>query len=239
MSPSDAKLVEYGPSDPVVEVLKGAVSARLLYHPDRAFAFEVTLDLVRGAEFFGRKPPMHFHVQEEYIEATQGRVRLEVGGHEVTLTPGPDSRFDIPPYVHHRSYPLPLDRQEDGNTVVRFLLSGGRKTDTPAAFNLDPIFFENWYKYQDNVVCHGAPIDLIQVFCMFDAGGTYLSLPWWVPFGRTISITLGTVLGRWIGSGLLGYQPFHRKWTSDWELACQKMETSIFQRRFADRSKAD
>lgn len=72
---------------------------------------------------------------------------------------------------------------------------------------------------------------------MFDAGGTYLSLPWWVPFGRTVSMVLGTVLGRWIGSGVLGYQPFYRKWTSDWELACQKMEASIFQRRFADRAK--
>jgi hypothetical protein len=73
---------------------------------------------------------------------------------------------------------------------------------------------------------------------MFDAGGTYLSLPWWIPFGRTVSIVLGTVLGRWIGSGLLGYQPFYRKWTSDWELACEKMGASVFQRRFADRTKS-
>jgi hypothetical protein len=73
---------------------------------------------------------------------------------------------------------------------------------------------------------------------MFDAGGTYLSLPPWIPFGQTISITLGVVLGRWIG-GLLGYQPFYRKWTSDWELACQKMEASVFQRRFAVRDKED
>jgi hypothetical protein len=73
---------------------------------------------------------------------------------------------------------------------------------------------------------------------MFDAGGTYLSLPPWIPFGQTISISLGVVLGRWIG-GLLGYQPFYRKWTSDWELACQKMEASVFQRRFAVRDKED
>ncbi|TGJ86592.1 hypothetical protein E0Z10_g2191 [Xylaria hypoxylon] len=219
MSPSDARVVEYGPSDPVVEVLRGGVSTRLLHHPDRSFAFEVTLDLVRGAEFFRQKPPVHFHLQEEYIEATQGRVGLEVEGREVVLTPGPDARFDIPPYMNHRSYPLLLDRQEDGNTVVKFLLSGGSKTDSPAASNLHPIFFENWYKYQDDVVVYGASIDLIQVFCMFDAGGTYLSLPWWVPFGQTVSIALGVVLGRWIGSGLLGYQPFYRKWTSDWELA--------------------
>ncbi|KAI1145857.1 hypothetical protein F4825DRAFT_226612 [Nemania diffusa] len=239
MSPSDARVVEYGQSDLVVEVLKGAVSARQLRHPDRAFAFEVTLDLERGAEFFSQKPPTHFHVQEEYIEATQGRVGLELDGREIVLTPGPDARFDIPPYVHHRSYPLPLDRQEAGDTQVKFLLSGGNRLDDPAATKLHPIFFENWYKYQDAFVVHGAPIDLIQVFCMFDAGGTYLSLPWWVPFGRTLSIIMGTVVGRWIGSGLLGYQPFYKKWTSDWDLACHVMETSIFQRRFADRSKTD
>ena len=65
-----------------------------------------------------------------------------------------------------------------------------------------------------------------------------MSLPWWVPFGRTVSIVSGVVIGRWLG-GILGYQPFYRKWTTDWELACQKMETSVFHRRFADRSKTD
>ncbi|KAI1328425.1 hypothetical protein F5Y16DRAFT_369016 [Xylariaceae sp. FL0255] len=239
MSPSDAEIVEYGPADPVVEVLGGAVSARLLRHPNRAFAFEVTMDLVRGAEFFKLKPPTHFHVQEEYIEATQGRVGLELEGREITLTPGPDARFNIPPYSHHRSYPLSIERQEHEETIVKFLLSGGSPLDEPTSTKLHPIFFENWYKYQDTIVVQGARVDLIQVFCMFDAGGTYLSFPWWVPFGRTISIVLGTVVGRWIGSGLLGYQPFYRQWTSDWNLACQIMETSIFQRRFADRSKAD
>ena len=70
----------------------------------------------------------------------------------------------------------------------------------------------------------------------FDAGGSYLSLPWWVPFGQTVSRTMALVVGRWVG-GFLGYQPFYRKWTTDWDLACQKMESSLFQRRFADRSK--
>ncbi|KAK3935420.1 hypothetical protein QBC46DRAFT_271768, partial [Diplogelasinospora grovesii] len=63
-----------------------------------------------------------------------------------------------------------------------------------------------------------------------------LSFPWWVPFGRSISLALGVGLGRWLG-GLMGYQPFYRKWTTDWQLACDKMEQSIFQRRFADRQK--
>lgn len=71
---------------------------------------------------------------------------------------------------------------------------------------------------------------------MFDAGGSYLSLPTWIPFSRTVARALGIVVGRWIG-GLLGYQPFHKKWTTDWDLACRKMETSIFSRRFAERAK--
>ena len=69
---------------------------------------------------------------------------------------------------------------------------------------------------------------------MFDAGGSYLSLPDWVPFGRTLSQGAIIVIGRWIG-GLLGYQPFYKEWTSDWDLACRKMETSWFQRKFVDR----
>ena len=68
---------------------------------------------------------------------------------------------------------------------------------------------------------------------MFDAGASYLALPTWIPLGKHLSRVLGIVLGRWIG-GLLGYQPFYRKWTTDWELACQKMERSLLQRRFAD-----
>lgn len=66
----------------------------------------------------------------------------------------------------------------------------------------------------------------------FDAGGSYLSLPYWVPFGRSVSRILGIVLGRGIG-GLLGYQPYYRKWSGDWDLACQRMRLSLFQRRFA------
>ena len=66
-----------------------------------------------------------------------------------------------------------------------------------------------------------------------------MSFPWWVPFGQSISIALGVVVGRWIGSGLLGYQPFYRKWSSDWEMACKMMESNIFQRRFAVRTKDD
>lgn len=66
---------------------------------------------------------------------------------------------------------------------------------------------------------------------MFDAGGSYLSLPTWIPFSRTIARGLGVFLGRWVG-GLLGYQPFYEKWTTDWDLACEKMNMSVFHKRF-------
>ncbi|KAH8166649.1 hypothetical protein CIB48_g1609 [Xylaria polymorpha] len=235
MPPSDANRVESSTSDTRVEVLDGAVCARLLHLPDRSFTIEATLDLVKGERFFGQKPPLHFHVQEEYIECTQGKLGLDLGGTEYVLTAG-DGRFDIRPYVDHRSYPLPLSRQDSGVTTVKFLLSAEK---TEAVFELNPVFFENWYHYQDEVVARGGRVDLVQVFCTFDAGGTYVSFPRWVPFGQTISIALGVVVGRWLGSGLLGYQPFYRKWSTDWDLACRKMETSIFQRRFSDRAKTD
>jgi hypothetical protein len=73
---------------------------------------------------------------------------------------------------------------------------------------------------------------------MFDAGGSYLSLPWWIPFGRMLSMALSILIGRWMGA-LMGYQPYYQKWSVDWDLACTRMETSIFQRRFADRNKRE
>lgn len=126
------------------------------------------------------------------------------------------------------------ENQDDGITVVKFLLSGER---TDSVFELNPVFFENWYRYQDEIVVKGKKVDLIQVLSTFDAGGTYITLPKWLgPLRHVLAIALGVVIGRWIG-GLLGYQPFYREWTTDWELACRKMETSFFQRRFADRGR--
>ncbi|KAK4207584.1 putative 4-hydroxybenzoate polyprenyl transferase [Rhypophila decipiens] len=193
--------------------LNGAVSARLVSHLERSFIIEATLDLHKGAAFFGTKPPLHFHVQEEYIEATQGKIVLEIDGVEKVLTPT-HGRVTIPPYLHHRSFPAPLSAQGEGpdNHIVKFLLSGEKKSATQGGGGFEPnaVFFENWYKYQDEIVIHGGKVDLIQVLCTFDAGGTYVSFPWWVPMGKTVSIVLGIVVGRWIGSGLLGYQPLHR-----------------------------
>lgn len=67
---------------------------------------------------------------------------------------------------------------------------------------------------------------------MFDAGGSYLALPWYIPFGKTISMGMSIFLGRWVG-GFLGYQPFHKEWTNEWDIACSKMRESMFHRKFA------
>lgn len=69
---------------------------------------------------------------------------------------------------------------------------------------------------------------------MFDAGDTYLTLPWWVPFRCTVAILLGIIVGRWLG-GLLGYQPFFPEWTTEWSLACQVMEKTWTQKQYAQR----
>ena len=66
---------------------------------------------------------------------------------------------------------------------------------------------------------------------MFDAGDTYLSLPWWVPFRISIALFLGIVVGRWIG-GLLGYAPYYPEWTTNWVGACDQMDRIWTQRRF-------
>ncbi|KAJ8105463.1 hypothetical protein ONZ43_g7417 [Nemania bipapillata] len=239
-------------SDPylgkVITAFEGGIITRIIHHPyqsNRVFAYEVTFHLrhPRVAAVAAQKPPLHFHPhQEEYIEIVEGRLAVEVEGVEHVLSPR-DGEFSLQPWCNHRLYSPVTDVGEvskgyddgwDGEKTV-FLLSG---QDTDEMFRLDTVFFENWYAYQDLVVVKGEKIDLLQVMSMFDAGGSYLSLPTWVPFSRTVARGLGIVLGRWVG-GLLGYQPFFKKWTTDWDLACRKMETSIFHRRFSDRERSE
>ncbi|MCJ1247585.1 hypothetical protein MMC30_004800 [Trapelia coarctata] len=219
-------------SEPII-AFAGAIATRLIPHPHRAFAFEVTfLHSLWPPALLSQKPPLHFHpYQEEYMEVLEGRLCVEVEGVKRELGPS-DGEICVKPWANHRLYP---PRDFAASPTVRFLLSG---QETREMFRLDTVFFLNWYGYQDEVVLGGKGFDLVQIMCMFDAGGSYLSFPWWVPFGRSLARAVGILVGRWIG-GLLGYQPFYRKWTDDWELACQKMETSVFQRRFADRAKVE
>jgi hypothetical protein len=117
------------------------------------------MDIVKGAEFFSHKPPMHFHAnQDEYIQGMEGKIALEIEGKEVVFGPG-DPEFSIPAWEDHRSYPLEPERQQ-GCKTVKFLLSGEK---TREVFKLNTLFFENWYKYQDELISTGGKVDMIQV----------------------------------------------------------------------------
>ncbi|KAI0850550.1 hypothetical protein F5Y00DRAFT_232639 [Daldinia vernicosa] len=234
--------IPYSDSDLTFTGFEGAISTRVMNHPHRSFAFEVTFDLAhpRLIALGSQKPPLHFHpYQEEYVQVLTGCLAVEVNGREVILSPS-DGEFCLRPWVDHRLYPPPIpsqDAQKEAastlDSTTKFLLSGQQ---TLKAFKLDNVFFQSWYAYQDEVVIGGKKVDPIQVVSTFDAGGSYLSLPWWVPFRHRISQAVSILVGRWLG-GLLRYQPFYREWLTEenWQLACEKMESSYFQRRFADR----
>ncbi|KAI1377103.1 hypothetical protein F4677DRAFT_444908 [Hypoxylon crocopeplum] len=201
----------------VITAFEGGISTRVITHPshpDRVFAYEVTflLQHPRVVSVASLKPPLHFHPhQEEYVQVLEGRLALEIEGKEHVLGPE-DGEMPVRPWTNHRLYSPVADDTEAELKVTRFMLSA---ESTPELFRLDTVFFENWYAYQDQIVVKGEKIDLVQVMSMFDAGGSYLSLPRWIPFSRTIARALGILS------------------------ACRKMEMSIFQRRFADRSKTE
>ncbi|KAF2672459.1 hypothetical protein BT63DRAFT_422918 [Microthyrium microscopicum] len=216
-------------ADHPVIAFDGAITSTTLVQPGLAFAAEVIFYLQHPQlrKLASQKPPLHFHCyQEEYIEVTEGKLAVEADGKEQVLTPE-DGVFQIKPWTHHRLYPPP----DDGSEITKFILSGA---ETEEQYQLDHLFFSNWYAYQDTVFVQGGKFSLVQILSMFDAGGSYLSFPKWVPGGRTLSRLMGIVVGRWIG-GLMGYQPYYKEWSTDWELACRRMEGSYFQRRFIDR----
>lgn len=104
---------------------------------------------------------MHFHAfQEEYIQVVEGILGLEIEGREKLLSAA-DGEFRILPRVNHRSYPAPKSCQQRGGSVVKFLLSGEKSAEV---FELNTLFFENWYKYQNDVVMNGGEaISVIQL----------------------------------------------------------------------------
>lgn len=67
---------------------------------------------------------------------------------------------------------------------------------------------------------------------MFDRGGSCLTLPKLIPFSLMLSRVMTVFIGRWLG-GFLGYQPYYKEWTTDWEMVKERMSMSVFQRRFA------
>ncbi|KGO43992.1 Cupin 2, conserved barrel [Penicillium expansum] len=116
----------------------------------------------------------------------------------------------VPPYTHHVIYGTPGTEMNE----VEFIVSASDPAaEEEGATMMDQPFFENWYGYQEDVFQRGEKLDFVQVLSMFEAGGTYLSPPWPVD--------------RWAAG-------FYPEWTTDWEAACELMQQSRFQRRFAD-----
>ena len=68
---------------------------------------------------------------------------------------------------------------------------------------------------------------------MLDAGGHYTPAPAWMPFRLFFGYWASVIIGRWLG-GLLGYKPFFKEYTTDWEFAVQKMKSSFWTRRSVD-----
>lgn len=58
-----------------------------------------------------------------------------------------------------------------------------------------------------------------------DGGDAYSVPPKWVPFRRFIGRWGSVALGCWAG-GLLGYKPFFKEYTTDWDYAVAKMKGS-------------
>ncbi|CAP92703.1 hypothetical protein EN45_104970 [Penicillium chrysogenum] len=213
----------------------GAISVRNLPRPpDRLFLFHGIMRPSRGiyAKLIatGQKPPTHFHPSQwEFFRVLRGNLTIDFNGRAIHRTAS-DGELAVPPFTHHVIYGTPGTEMNE----VEFVVSASDPAaEQQGATVMDQPFFENWYGYQEDVFQRGEKLDFIQVLSMFDAGGTYLSPPWWVPFRSWVGLFLGIVVGRWIG-GLLGYAPFYPEWTTDWEAACETMQQSWFQRRFAD-----
>ncbi|KAF3095459.1 hypothetical protein TWF569_011640 [Orbilia oligospora] len=201
----------------------------------RCFLFHTVINVnhhrVKALEKSGKKPPKHFHPnQYEYFKVISGQLTVEINDVEHILTPE-DGEVTLEPGPHHRLWGTP--GQKDDKVV--FLISASTNA---RSYQLDQAFFENWYGYQEDMMMRGTAPDLIQVCCMFEAGDSYLSPPWWVPFRHFFGYWLTVILGYYIGS-LLGYQPFFPEWTTDWDAACDKMASSLLQKKFAIRELQD
>jgi hypothetical protein len=89
----------------------------------------------------------------------EGEMALEVEGKEMLLTPDL-GEFCVQRWTNHRIYPSASSRTESGPKKAVCLASGEQSA---LNFQLDFLFFENWYAYQDSLVVDGQKPDLIQI----------------------------------------------------------------------------
>ncbi|EEP75427.1 predicted protein [Uncinocarpus reesii 1704] len=172
-------------------------------------------------------PPPHLHrYQTEYFKVTQGLMGVNINGKIYKKTPD-DPEFSVPANVFHGFFRHPESRGP--MTVVLSASDSGRD------YKLDRVFFENWYGYwHDAMIYHGG-MNYIRWLQIYDAGDAYPYVPKWLPCRKTASYYWGVVVGRWLG-GLLGYKPFYKEYTTDWDYAVEKMRSHFWQRRLVHTS---
>ncbi|KAL7622425.1 hypothetical protein AAE478_007930 [Parahypoxylon ruwenzoriense] len=173
-------------------------------------------------------PPAHFHpYQNEWYRVESGRMCVEIDGKLKILTPEDGEVFGRAGTIHR--FFISPDSTEDMVAII----SG---SDPGLGYQLDRVFFENWYGlWHDYLVYEDGRIDLIQLLCTYDAGESYLPGPAFLPHSlrKFTGYWTGVILGRWIG-GMLGYKPFFKEYTTDWDFAVAKMQNSFFTRRLVD-----
>ncbi|KAF2113910.1 hypothetical protein BDV96DRAFT_495626, partial [Lophiotrema nucula] len=155
----------------------------------------------------------------------EGSVHITLGNKCLFLTPE-EGEVCILPFTRNNLIPGPLS---DTQRTTKVLLSAPKAEGDRM---LDFLSYENYYRYLDQAISCNEGIDILQILCMFDAGGSCIALPRFILFNMALSMVIGVVLGRWVGR-LLGYQPYYKEWSTDWDTARQRMAKCIFQRRFA------
>lgn len=103
-------------------------------------------------------PPMHFHqFQTEYFKVEQGICVVVMDGVERNLTPE-DEEISCKPGRIHRFYIHP-----DSGDKMTVLLSA---SDPGVDYQLDRVFFENWYGYWHDALLYEGGLDWIQTLCV-------------------------------------------------------------------------
>jgi hypothetical protein len=188
-------------------------------------------------------PPVHFHqFQTEYFSVQYGICIVEINGVPTVLRPE-DGEISCKAGNIHAFYIHP-----DSPEKMTIILSA---SDAGNDYQLDRVFFENWYGYWHDALLHGGGLDLIQTLQVrrymsytsrhttsadtkptqiHDAGDHYTPAPAWMPFRRFFGYWGCVIIGRWLG-GLLGYKPFFKEYTTDWDFAVAKMKGNFWTRR--------
>ncbi|MCJ1266046.1 hypothetical protein MMC22_005928 [Lobaria immixta] len=172
-------------------------------------------------------PPLHFHqFQTEYFRVESGLMGIEVDGVKRSVA-AEDGEISVKAGSVHQFFIHP---SSPGDMTVYLSAS-----DSGMDYQLDRVFFENWYGYWHDALLHDGGLNLFQFLAIQDGGDAYTPAPAWVPFRRAVGYWACVILGRWVG-GMLGYKPFFKEYTTDWNYAVAKMRGSFFQKHLVEES---